>query len=232
MKQLEMLKKAMAGKGLPYGWIYCFNEQCVVKDECVRFLSTRFLSEKRHSGNAVFPSAWRNGNCQYYEKLRIAKLAWGFDHLYCNVTLKDAPTLRCRLRGYSAARDSTIATSWDNFCSCRSSSWKSRNCSTHTATTMWSSTISRRRLFPTSPTSPKLIPMRLALSLMVPTLSLMMMSPSVMMPTLSLRKISPSVTFFIGEFRRVPTLRAIDAQPMGNECPNYGHWLPRHRVTS
>ena len=104
MKQLEMLKKAMAGKSLPYGWIYCFNEQCVVKDECVRFLSTRFLSEKRQSGNAVFPSAWRNGNCQYYEKLRIAKLAWGFDHLYCNVTLKDAPTLRCRLRGYLGSK--------------------------------------------------------------------------------------------------------------------------------
>ena len=104
MKQLEMLKKAMAGKGLPYGWIYCFNEQCVVKEECVRFLSTRFLSEKRHSGNAVFPSAWRNGNCQYYEKLRIAKLAWGFDHLYRNVTLKDAPTLRCRLRGYLGSK--------------------------------------------------------------------------------------------------------------------------------
>lgn len=104
MKQLEMLKKAMAGKGLPYGWTYCFNEQCVVKDECVRFLSTRFLSEKRHSGNAVFPSAWRNGNCQYYEKLRIAKLAWGFDHLYRNVTLKDASTLRCRLRGYLGSK--------------------------------------------------------------------------------------------------------------------------------
>lgn len=104
MKQLEMLKKAMAGKGLPYGWTYCFNEQCDVKDECVRFLSTRFLSEKRHSGNAVFPSAWRNGNCQYYEKLRIAKLAWGFDHLYRNVTLKDAPTLRCRLRGYLGSK--------------------------------------------------------------------------------------------------------------------------------
>lgn len=104
MKQLEMLKKAMAGKGLPYGWTYCFNEQCVVKKECVRFLSTRFLSEKRHSGNAVFPSAWRNGNCQYYEKLRIAKLAWGFDHLYRNVTLKDAPTLRCRLRGYLGSK--------------------------------------------------------------------------------------------------------------------------------
>lgn len=104
MKQLEMLKKAMAGKGLPYGWTYCFNEQCVVKEECVRFLSTRFLSEKRHSGNAVFPSAWRNGNCQYYEKLRIAKLAWGFDHLYRNVTLKDAPTLRCRLRGYLGSK--------------------------------------------------------------------------------------------------------------------------------
>lgn len=104
MKQLEMLKKAMAGKGLPYGWTYCFNEQCIVKEECVRFLSTRFLSEKRHSGNAVFPSAWRNGNCQYYEKLRIAKLAWGFDHLYRNVTLKDAPTLRCRLRGYLGSK--------------------------------------------------------------------------------------------------------------------------------
>lgn len=225
MKQLEMLKKAMAGKSLPYGWIYCFNEQCVVKDECVRFLSTRFLSEKRHSGNAVFPSAWRNGNCQYYEKLRIAKLAWGFDHLYRNVTLKDAPTLRCRLRGYLGSKGQYYRYKLGQLLLLPKQQLEIKNCSTHTATMMWSSTISRRRLFPTSPTSPKLIPMRLALSLKI-------LSLSVTMPTLSLRKISPSVTFFIGEFRRAPTLRAIDAQPMGNECPNYGHWLPRHRVTS
>lgn len=34
MKQLEMLKKAMAGKGLPYGWTYCFNEQCHIVSDC------------------------------------------------------------------------------------------------------------------------------------------------------------------------------------------------------
>ena len=28
----------------------------------------------------------------------------------------------------------------------------------------------------------------------------------------------------------MPSLWAMSAQTMGNECPNYGHWLPRHRV--
>lgn len=104
MKQVELLEKVMTKDGLPYGWTYCFNEQCAVKEECVRFLSTRYLSDKCYSGQAVFPMAWRNGNCKYYEKLRVVKLAWGFDHLFLNVKLKDAPILRSRLRGYLGSK--------------------------------------------------------------------------------------------------------------------------------
>nr|WP_297268387.1 hypothetical protein [uncultured Prevotella sp.] len=41
-----------------------------------------------------------------------------------------------------------------------------------------------------------------------------------------MRIFSPSVIVAIGEFTRVPDLRAMSAQTMGNECPGYGHRLP------
>nr|WP_296025341.1 hypothetical protein [uncultured Prevotella sp.] len=41
-----------------------------------------------------------------------------------------------------------------------------------------------------------------------------------------MRIFSPSVIVAIGEFTRVPDLWAMDAQTMGNECPDYGHRLP------
>lgn len=104
MTQVEMLEKVMEAKGLPYKWAYCFNEQCVAKEECVRFLSTRFLSDECCCGEAVFPAAWRNGSCKFYATLQPVRLAWGFDHLFRNVKVSDAPTLRCKVRGYLGSK--------------------------------------------------------------------------------------------------------------------------------
>lgn len=53
-----------------------------------------------------------------------------------------------------------------------------------------------------------------------------LLTSNVALTTLSLRIFSPSVIVTIGEFTRVPDLRAMSAQTMGNECPSFGHWLP------
>ena len=53
-----------------------------------------------------------------------------------------------------------------------------------------------------------------------------LLTSNVALTTLSLRIFSPSVIVAIGEFTRVPDLRAMSAQTMGNECPGYGHRLP------
>lgn len=98
MNQSELLKKLVAGKGLPYGWCYCFHEQCQRKEECVRWLSCQYLSEKETHGNAIYPNAWRGGECKEFCQLRVVKTAWGFDHLFKDVKVADAQTLRCRLR--------------------------------------------------------------------------------------------------------------------------------------
>ena len=54
-----------------------------------------------------------------------------------------------------------------------------------------------------------------------------LLTSNVALTTLSVRIFSPSVTVVIGEFIRVPDLRAMSAQTMGNECPDYGQWVPR-----
>lgn len=99
MSQKDLLEKLMAGKGLPYGWCYCFNEQCAQKEECVCFLSSQYLDAKRMYGNAVFPNAWRGGKCQMFSQLRLTKMAWGFDHLFKDVKVSDAQYLRAKVRG-------------------------------------------------------------------------------------------------------------------------------------
>lgn len=49
---------------------------------------------------------------------------------------------------------------------------------------------------------------------------LMILTSSKASSTLSLNSFSPSLTYFIGEFSRLPTLRAFNAQTRGNACPN------------
>lgn len=104
MNQNELLEKLMAGEGLPYGWCYCFNEQCHRKEECIRFLSCRYLSEGETSGKAVYPNAWRSGECKEFCQLHVIKMAWGFDNLFKDAKVSDAQTLRCRLRGYLGSK--------------------------------------------------------------------------------------------------------------------------------
>lgn len=49
---------------------------------------------------------------------------------------------------------------------------------------------------------------------------LMILTSSKASSTLSLNSFSPSLNYFIGEFSRLPTLRAFNAQTRGNACPN------------
>jgi len=104
MNQNELLKKLVAGEGLPYGWCYCFHEQCHRKEECVRFLSCQYLAEKETRGNAVYPNAWRSGECKEFCQLRVVRMAWGFDHLFREVKVVDAQSLRASLRSYLGSK--------------------------------------------------------------------------------------------------------------------------------
>uniref|UniRef100_UPI003FED591D DUF6078 family protein n=1 Tax=Prevotella sp. TaxID=59823 RepID=UPI003FED591D len=55
-------------------------------------------------GDAIFPNALKNGKCKYFAPLRVVKMAWGFDKLFAEMKVKDAPSLRAEMRDYLGSK--------------------------------------------------------------------------------------------------------------------------------
>ena len=55
-------------KQIPSGWRYCFNAQCPMKDQCLRFQTALALPDSYEWGEAVFPGALKNGKCRFFRK--------------------------------------------------------------------------------------------------------------------------------------------------------------------
>ena len=65
-------------KQIPSGWRYCFNAQCPMKDQCLRFQTALALPESFEMGEAVFPGALKNGKCRFFRKDEKVLMATGF----------------------------------------------------------------------------------------------------------------------------------------------------------
>ena len=65
-------------KQIPSGWRYCFNAQCPMKDQCLRYQTAQALPESYEMGEAVFPGALKNGKCRFFRKDEKVVLATGF----------------------------------------------------------------------------------------------------------------------------------------------------------
>ena len=65
----------------PYGYALCFNEECQLRDTCLHYQAYLLKSADRLGGPAIYPDAWKNGQCQRYNEVRLAKKAWGFTHI-------------------------------------------------------------------------------------------------------------------------------------------------------
>lgn len=99
MTQEELVRRAFEGQKAPYGWRYCFNEQCPLHADCATYLSSKYLREDEDAGSAVFPNAYRDGSCRHFKKARLIRTAWGFTHLFDNVRKKDVEMLKQEVIG-------------------------------------------------------------------------------------------------------------------------------------
>lgn len=80
-------------------WHYCFNSECPRTEECICFISSKFMPEGKDFGNAIYPNALHDGKCRHFMRARIVMAAWGMQSLYDNVKYKDTANLRCRVIG-------------------------------------------------------------------------------------------------------------------------------------
>lgn len=104
MNVKESLRKVFKQGNVPYNITYCFTEQCPMNDQCIHYLSYLCKRDNVLRGNAIFPNALKDGKCSFYTPLRIVKVAWGFDKLFTNVKVKDAPILRSEMRHYLGSK--------------------------------------------------------------------------------------------------------------------------------
>ena len=98
------MKNAFEYGNLPSRISYCFTEPCPMKDECIHYLAGLYKSNEVQQGHAIFPNALKEGKCKFFAELRIVKMAWGFDKLFAEVKVKDAPVLRSEIRKYLGSK--------------------------------------------------------------------------------------------------------------------------------
>lgn len=104
MDEKELLRKAFEYGEVPGIITYCFTELCPMKNNCIHYLASLYKDNDTKRGQAIFPNALEDGKCEFFTPLRIVKMAWGFDRLFADVKVKDAPLLRSEMRSYLGSK--------------------------------------------------------------------------------------------------------------------------------
>lgn len=86
------------------GHLFCFNAECPQRNDCVRYTAGQNVPDTRETGTAVLPAACRGKECRFFKPLQMAEYAYGFEHIYDNVTHKDYTLIRKQLTGYLGNR--------------------------------------------------------------------------------------------------------------------------------
>ena len=94
------LKQDFDFASVPAGWQLCFCEDCPRHGECLRYRAGQHVPAKLHWGPAVYPTAWKSGECDFFREAQIVTLAWGFKPLFRDVKQKDYTPLRDKIKGY------------------------------------------------------------------------------------------------------------------------------------
>lgn len=59
-------------------WRFCFNGDCPMRGECLRFQTGLEIPEDRQWGQTIFSTALKDGRCDYFRKDEKVTLATGF----------------------------------------------------------------------------------------------------------------------------------------------------------
>ena len=77
------------------GWYtLCFNADCPLHGNCMRFLAGSHAPETLETCRCVLPHMQKSGHCRWFDKIEVMTMAAGFTHLYDNVLKKDYTPMR------------------------------------------------------------------------------------------------------------------------------------------
>ena len=85
---------------VPSWYVLCNNNNCPLKDNCLRHLAGKNAPDNLEIASCVMPKTLKNGDCRWFDKITIDVWAAGFTHLYDKVMKKDYTTMRKAITNY------------------------------------------------------------------------------------------------------------------------------------
>ena len=94
------MEKSLNLKNIPSKFKVCFNDSCQQRDQCLHYQAYLLQPEGKTGGPAVYPSAWKSGQCQCFTEKKPVQKAWGFSYIYENMPHYLRSEARNRVKNY------------------------------------------------------------------------------------------------------------------------------------
>lgn len=85
---------------VPFNWALCFNNDCPMKEQCLRHLAAATVPDDVTHGHSVWPNALKGDHCAMFFEVKYIDVAWGFSQLYSNLRQQDYPIIRRRMEDH------------------------------------------------------------------------------------------------------------------------------------
>ena len=95
-----MENRTLSFSDAPRDYALCFNNDCALHDKCMHYRMGQLAPDTKTSGNAVYPSALKDGMCLHFAETEPVRFAWGFNGLYTNLPKDMVSRARKALREY------------------------------------------------------------------------------------------------------------------------------------
>ncbi len=91
-------------KNVPDNWALCFAQNCNLSKECMRYIAGKSVSADLKTATTVLPQLQTKKGCAVFQKVKEERLAWGFTHIFDDVTHKQYLVMRKAMEEYLGSR--------------------------------------------------------------------------------------------------------------------------------
>lgn len=83
-------------QSVPSGYLYCFNNQCIKKEKCLRHLVAVNCATQRLSLSIINPNRIPadTSACPYFHGAEKVRMAWGFKPIFDQIPYRTAKAMR------------------------------------------------------------------------------------------------------------------------------------------
>lgn len=85
---------------VPSWYAICTNDNCPLKQECMRYLAGSHAPESVETALCVMPHMAKDGHCRLFDQKNVVVMAAGFTTLYDQVLQKDYTFMRKAITNY------------------------------------------------------------------------------------------------------------------------------------